>query len=239
MEYQASAELEVELARRLAATGSPVAALEPRIAPRVHVRDGFVINMWTYYDPVPSREVPPADYAHTLERLHEGMRKIDLTTPHFTDRVAEARRLVGSSEHTPALTDADRELLITMLRDGGRAIGDRENAEQLLHGEPHPGNLLRTTKELLFIDFETCCRGPVEFDVAHVPDEVSAHYSDVDQELLRDCRVLTLAMVAAWRWRRDDHHPNGRRARRELLAALRDGPPWPTLVAVWRQVDGL
>ena len=238
MAYQASAEFEVELAQRLAETESPVAALDSRVEPRVHVRDGFVVNMWTYYEPAPPREVAPADYAHALERLHAGMRQIDLTTPHFTDRVAEARRLVGSREHTPALADADRELLSTTLRSVKRAIGDRGAAEQLLHGDPHPGNMLGTTKELLFIDLEDCCRGPVEFDIAHVPDEVSEHYPDADQELLGECRVLTLAMVAAWRWRRDDHHPNGRRAARELLGALRDGPPWPTLVAVWHRVDG-
>ena len=58
--YQASAEFEVELARLLAETESPVAALEPRVEPRAHVRDGFVMNMWTYYEPVPPRQVPPA-----------------------------------------------------------------------------------------------------------------------------------------------------------------------------------
>jgi Ser/Thr protein kinase RdoA (MazF antagonist) len=236
MALQASAEFEVELAQRLAETESPVAALEPRLEPRVHLRDGFVMNMWTYYEPVPPRQVPPTDYADALERLHAGMRKLDVTTPHFTDRVAEAQQLVTSRDLTPALVDADRELLSNTLRSVKRSIGDRGAAEQLLHGEPHPGNVLDTTKEPLFIDLETCCRGPVEFDIAHVPEEVSEHYPDADQELLRECRVLTLAMVAAWRWDRDDRHPNGRRAARELLSALREGPPWPTLDVVWRRL---
>jgi len=235
MAYQASAQLEIELARRLAETESPspVVALDPRFEPRVHVRDGFVMNMWTYYEPVAPQLVPPADYAHALERLHAGMRQIDLTAPHFTDRVAQAQRLVASREQTPALGDADRELLSSTLRNLTRAIGERGAAEQLLHGEPHPGNLLATTNEHLFIDLETCCRGPIEFDIAHVPEEVSEHYPDTDQELLRECRALILAMVAAWRWDRDDQHPNGRRAARVLVSALRDGPPWPTLDAVW------
>jgi Ser/Thr protein kinase RdoA (MazF antagonist) len=236
MAFQASAEFELELAQRLAEIESPVAALEPRVEPRVHVRDGFVMNMWTYYEPLSPREVPPADYAHALECLHAGMRQIDLTTPHFTDRVAEAQQLVASRDHTPALADADRELLSNTLRSRRRAIGDRGAAEQLLHGEPHPGNVLSTKKGLVFIDLETCCRGPVEFDIAHVPEGVSEHYPDADQELLRECRVLTLAMVAAWRWDRDDHHPDGRRAGRELLSALREGPPWPTLDVVWRRL---
>ena len=231
-------EFEVELAQRLAGTESPVAALEPRVEPRVHERDGFVITLWTYYEPVPPREVPPADYADALERLHAGMRQLDITTPHFTDRVAEAQQLVASRDHTPALADADRELLSNTLRSLRRAISDRGAAEQLLHGEPHPGNVLGTKNGPLFIDLETCCRGPVEFDLAHVPEEVSERYPGADQELLGECRILVLAMVAAWRWDPGDQFPNGRRAARELLSALREGPPWPTLDVVMRRLGG-
>jgi len=90
-------------------------------------------------------------------------------------------------------------------------IAERGAAEQLLHGEPHPGNLLRTTKGLLFTDLETCCRGPVEFDIAHAPEAVSEHYEDADQELVQQCRILMLAMIVTWRWDRDDLLPNGRR----------------------------
>jgi hypothetical protein len=226
---QEVAQLEVELAQQLAGTGSPVAALEPRVEPRAYERDGFVITLWTYYDPVPAGAVSPADYANALKRLHAGMRKLDVAMPHFTDRVAEAQQLVASRDSTPTLADADRELLANALANLRRSIVDRGAAEQLLHGEPHPGNVLRTKHGPLFIDLETCCRGPVEFDLAHVPREVSARYADVDQELLRECRGLVLAMVAAWRWDRDDQFPNGQRAGRELLSVIRDGPPWPAL----------
>ena len=229
-------QFEVELAQRLAESGCPVATLERRVAPRVYERDGFVVTLWTYYESVTLQAPPPADYANALERLHAGMRKIDVTTPHFTDRVAEAQQLVASRDHTPALADADRELLSRTLRNLTRTICDRGAAEQPLHGEPHPGNLLSTKDGLLFIDLETCCRGPVEFDLAHVPEEVSGRYPGVDQELLGECRILVLAMVAAWRWDRGDRHPNGRRAGRELLTALREGPPWPTLDVVWRRL---
>ena len=113
---QQVAQFEVELAQRLAETESPVAALEPRVEPRVYERDGFVVTLWTYYEPVTPREVSPADYAKALERLHAGMRKLDVTTPHFTDRVAEAQQLVASRDQTPALADADRELLSSTLQ---------------------------------------------------------------------------------------------------------------------------
>ncbi|MER6149061.1 phosphotransferase enzyme family protein [Streptomyces hirsutus] len=218
---QQVARFEIELAQLLAESGCPVAALEPRVEPRVHERDGFVVTLWTYHEPVTSREVPPADYAHALERLHAGMRELDVPTPHFTDRVEQARQLVADRDRTPALADADRELLGDTLRSLGRVIGERGGAEQLLHGEPHPGNVLTTENGLLFIDLETCCRGPVEFDLAHTPEEVGEHYPDVDQDVLRECRILVLAMVTAWRWDRDDQLPDGRRLGTEWLGRIR------------------
>ncbi|MGH3401476.1 MAG: phosphotransferase family protein [Streptosporangiaceae bacterium] len=196
------AQFEIGLAQRLTGTQSPVAGPDPRADPRVYDRDGFVVTLWTYCKPARRGEVSPADYANALERLHAGMRKLDVRTPHFTDRVAEAQRLVESSNLTPDLASADRELLITALRSRRRAIAGRGAVEQLLHGEPHPGNVLSTQSGLLFIDFETCCRGPVEFDLAHVPEAVSERYAAADKDLLFECRGLVLAMVAAWRWDR-------------------------------------
>jgi hypothetical protein len=216
-----NAGFEIELAQRLAESESPVAALDPRVEPRVYERDGFAVTLWTYYEPATRREVSPADYAGALGRLHAGMRKLDVPTPHFTDRVEEAQQLVASRDRTPALADADRALLGDTLRSLRRAVGERGGAEQLLHGEPHPGNLLTTKYGLLFIDFETCCRGPVEFDLAHAPEEVGEHYPGVSQDLLRDCRVLVLAMITTWRWDRGDEFPNGRQLGTEWLSQVR------------------
>ncbi|PJE99659.1 aminoglycoside phosphotransferase [Streptomyces carminius] len=215
------ARFEVELARRLAGAGCPVAALEPRVEPRVHERDGFTVTLWTYHAPVTPGEISPADYADALGRLHAGMREIDVPVPRFTDRVGQARRLVADRDRTPALADADRELLGDTLRSLGRAIGGHGGAEQLLHGEPHPGNVLATENGPLFIDLETCCRGPVEFDLAHAPEEVGEHCPGADQDMLRQCRILVLAMITAWRWDRDDQLPDGRRLGTQWLGRLR------------------
>ena len=215
------AQLEIELAQRLTESESPVAAVEPRVEPRVYERDGFVVTLWTYYEPVTPREAAPADYANALGRLHAGMRKLDVPTPHFTDRVEQAQQLVASRDHTPALADADRELLGNTLRSLRGVIGERGGVEQLLHGEPHPGNLLTTKNGLVFIDLETCCRGPVEFDLAHAPEEVSEHYPGVNHDLLRQCRILVLAMITTWRWDRGDQLPNGRQLGTAWLSQIR------------------
>jgi hypothetical protein len=231
------AEFEVELARRLVEAGSPVCPLEPRVAPRVYTRDGFAVTLWAYFEPVTPR-VSAVDYAEALERLHAGMRGVDMASPRFTDRIAQAQQIVAHPDLSPEFADAERAFLSGRLASLRRAIEDRGAAEQLLHGEPHPGNVLGTPRGPLFIDLETCCRGPVEFDLAHVPESVCEHYAGVDHALLGECRELVLAMVAAWRWDRGDQFPSGRRFGEELLRALHDGPPWPTLDTMNKRLGG-
>ena len=226
MTHFASAEREVGLARRLAENDSPVAGLEPRVEPRVFVRDGFKVTMWTYFEPV-RRVLPPAEYAQTLVRLHAGLRQIDFTTAHFMDRVAATQRDVASRDVTPDLAETDRALLADTLRDLRESIVNRRAAEHLLHGEPHPWNVLDTKNGPLFMDFENTCHGPVEYDLAWVPNEVSERYPDADPDLVDECRGLVLAIVTTHRWSRGDQHPSGRQSGVAFLNVLRAGPPWP------------
>ena len=98
-------------------------------------------------------------------------------------------------------------------------------------------NLARFTTRIEMCIRDRCCRGPVEFDLAHVPEQVSVIYPGADRELLAECRILVLAMVAAWRWSPGDQFPNGQRAARQLVSALREGPPVPALDVVMDRPD--
>ncbi|MFF7678028.1 phosphotransferase family protein [Actinacidiphila glaucinigra] len=218
--HLADSEFEVEVARLLADVDAPVAGLDLRVEPRVHVRDGFAVSLWTYYEPVGS-PIAPADYADALLRHHAALRRIDLDAPHVTDRVAAALGEVSDRERSPGLPGADRELLRGTLAGLSAAVGVDRAGEQLLHGEPHPGNLLNTRRGPLFVDLATCCRGPVEFDLAHAPEEVAEHYAGADLELLHRCRALNWAMFSAWRWRRDDRMPDRDHWRAEGLRRVR------------------
>ncbi|WP_037682057.1 phosphotransferase [Streptomyces griseus] len=218
--HLAASEFEVEVARRLADIHAPVAELEPRVDPRVHVRDAFAISLWTYYEPLESK-IASADYADVLMRHHAALRRVDLGVPHFTDRVAGALRVVNHRRQSPELPDSDREFLIATLRALSATISAEGADDQLLHGEPHPGNLLNTRRGPLFVDLATCCRGPIEFDLAHAPEEVGEHYAGADHGMIRRCRVLGWAVFTAWRWRRDDQLPDRDHWRAEGLRQVR------------------
>ncbi len=81
---------------------------------------------------------------------------------------------------------------------------------------------------MLFVDLVTCCRGPVEFDIAHAttpasgpPIEVAALCTGADQSLVRECWILMLAMVTAWRCEPGDDLPNGRAMAMDWIRQLR------------------
>src|SRR5262245_4735653 len=165
------AAFEVELAQRLAATGAPVASLEPRAPSGVHLRGGFVVTLWTHYEiegepratggllsGERASDLVASAYAEALVELHAAMLRVEMVTPRWTDRFADALALVGTPDRTPELTDGDRRFLVGSLHALRHRIGSHGAPEQLLHGEPHRGNVLRTRQGLLFVDLETCCR---------------------------------------------------------------------------------
>jgi hypothetical protein len=199
-------QFEAEVARRLAETGSPVGALEPRAEPRVYLRDAFALTLWAFYEQV--GDIVPADYANALLRLHAGLRQIDLAAPHITVRVAAWVAEVNDPQQTPELSGPDRELLSNTFDRVRSAMSRWDTGEQLLHGEPHGGNLLSTSSGPLFIDLHTCQRGPIEYDIAYTPAGVAAHYPGANQELVHQFRILMWAGFTTMRWRPWDQLPN-------------------------------
>jgi hypothetical protein len=229
-------DFEAEVARRLVEADSPVGELDPRVEPRVYVRDDFAISLWTHYEPVVvadrrarvaneqlgmSSDLPPADYAHALFRLHCGLSQIHLEAPRITARVRGWIAAVSDRKRTPDLRDRDRQLLDDTLKQVSAGIEAQGCGEQLLHGEPHPHNVLSTWRGPLFIDLGTCQRGPVEYDLAYVPEEVAEHYPGVRPDLVRHFRILMWAGVTTMRWGRGDQYPDREYWRLEGLNQLR------------------
>lgn len=228
---EVGAALELSVARAVAGTDTPIAGLDPRVDARVFEQDAFWITFWRWFEPVDAERSASA-YADALVRLHAGLRDTTVGAPHFMARVAETQRDVDDRTTTPDLADADRALLADTLRTLRQSVVDRRAIEQLLHGEPHPWNVLDTSHGLLFMDLENAAVGPVEYDLAWVPDDVSDRYPGIDRALLDDCRGIVLAIIAMHRWRVGDQHPSGRESGVQFLDAIRRGPPWRALDTV-------
>lgn len=87
--------------------------------------------------------------------------------------------------------------------DGARAMLDgHEYSVQALHGEPHSANVLDTSDGLRWIDLEGVCTGPLEWDLAFLPDEAISAFPTADTGLLTLLSTLNSARVATWCWAR-------------------------------------
>jgi hypothetical protein len=99
-----------------------------------------------------------------------------------------------------AMAAIDLEFLRSTFVDLRSQFDDRPLSQRSLHGEPHAGNRLRTSSGIRWIDFENACRGPVEWDLAFLPERAWTVFEDVDMALLGLMRALAQAQVATWCW---------------------------------------
>ena len=202
-------QFEAEVARRLAETDSPVGARASGGTPRHALTPSLSRCGPTTSLPIAERARDTArssslGITHRAGRLCARTRPAPCrpapdrsggTTLHRSGRWR--RRKVADRERTPELLDPDRELLSHTLRRVSAAINGRASGEQLLHGEPHPGNVLSTSRGPLFVDLGTCHRGPVEYDLAYAPEEVAEHYPGANQDLVHQFRILMWAGISS------------------------------------------
>jgi hypothetical protein len=195
---------ERRIATALADAGAPVVAPAPGLPLDVHTEAGYPMTFWTYVPPPsgPHRSAPVL--ASALADLHQHLDWLPASTlgalPRFTDELDESLRILSDPRRAPALADDDRNMLRRVALSCRTSLFGT-GSDHVLHGAPHPYNMLTAENSVLFIDFETVCAGPIEWDLAHQPQEVAATYpAAVHLGLLDACRVATSVKTAAFCW---------------------------------------
>jgi hypothetical protein len=194
---------ELAVARELCALGGPVVCPAPELPDIVHRRGDLEITFWRYHPQLSAAEAPPDRVGRALRQLHAALGRLPPALraglPSYMAELSAARDLIVDHAALPAITSADRELLLSTFdrlrtRLDGLAPVDRCVA---IHGAPHPYNVLLVGAEPVFIDFETTCVGPVEWDLAHLDGEAEPLFRDVVQtELLWLCRGMASVKTA-------------------------------------------
>ena len=194
---------EHSVATALARSDAPIAPPFAGARPITDAPTGYVVTLWERLDGT-ADAVDPIELGRSLRALHEHLASYDGDLPDFRHDVRLARRALDDDRATAALADEDRALLRRAIDTLVPRIAADAVAARPLHGEPHGANLLATPAGPRWIDLEDVCRGPVEWDLAFLPDESAAAFDDVDREVLSLMRVLNSARTATWCWVRVD-----------------------------------
>lgn len=199
---------ELLVARELAALGAPIATPATELPVIVHQRGGFDVTFWRYYPQRSTVEVTAERAVSAMAKLHASLRQLSPATkgilPMYMSELLLARSLLADQAGVPALKPDERGSLAKTFDRLQDRLNELAPADRfiVLHGSPHPYNVLLVDDEPLFIDFETTCTGPLEWDVAHLDSGVDALFGcSIHPELLWVCRnmvsVTTAVLCAA------------------------------------------
>jgi Ser/Thr protein kinase RdoA (MazF antagonist) len=186
--------LAVQLAEVEAETARPLSGA----IPTRHHETGYVVTLWERLDRTRQPGAPPDAVEASLCRLHAALARTTVEVPSFRTWISEAQAAVEDDTFRFALPPHDRDLLRHVFRQGLAALGDLVFDQRRLHGEPHEGNRVVTRAGLRWLDFESCCIGPLEWDLASLPTAVSDRFPEIDTALLKVLARLNSARVATW-----------------------------------------
>lgn len=202
-------ERELRLTEHLAARDVPV--VSPFDA-RVHEHDGEVLTLWRHLPHDADAVVEPALLGSMLRDLHAALADLPLRLPRMATPLDDVAAFLERTPHAGMARAYDR-----LVAELGHAEGPA------LHGDPHPGNLLRSPAGWVWCDLEDACAGPVEWDLACVREStrvdgaaaVRAYGCGTD---LRPWQELRRLHATVWYALYAERLPRNRDRAAELLA---------------------
>jgi molybdopterin-guanine dinucleotide biosynthesis protein A/GNAT superfamily N-acetyltransferase len=213
---------EIAVARHALGRGGPVVA-PTRVPPSgPHRVGGVVLTFWEFVRELPG-DVDGLEAGHALRALHAALADYGRELPPLRARLERAQAVADDAAAVPMLAEDDRRFVADELRELREAFAALELRERTLHGDPHSSNLLRTADGLRWVDLDTVCRGPLEWDLAHLPEAAADAFPEADRDALVLVRRLVSAEVAVWCWRTYGRAPEVDEAARFHLRRLRGG----------------
>jgi Ser/Thr protein kinase RdoA (MazF antagonist) len=165
--------LDLDMASYLSAHNFPVVPPSRALPAGPHHHDGLALTFWEYVDHdrnyiAAAQEVGPLlrELHAALRGYHRPLRHLSpfAEIPQWLDEVASWNN--DEVESWNRVDPAD----IAILRRGFALISAEIEAlhlpEQPLHGDAHKKNVLKTSRGLVWTDFEDACSGPIEWDLA-------------------------------------------------------------------------
>ena len=208
--------LEHDVAAALTVLGAPVVSPLLDVKPVRDPETGFVVTLWNRMDHDPNVVIDGKSVGRSLRQIHQGLSASNVPLPSFRVDLKRAQIALSDDARVGALAPGDRMFLRAAFAHLLAELNGFSFPEQGLHGDPAAGNFLMTAAGLRWIDFESASRGPLEWDLAFLSDDVRSTFKDVDFELLELLITLKNTFIATWCWVRARFPEMRRHAERHL-----------------------
>jgi thiamine kinase-like enzyme len=214
-------EREIELCRFLSEHDAPVTRPSHQPEPGPYEMEDWLLSYWNKEDEIHenSENRNILKIGEALSNCHQAMVNYPGSLPDFREKLKSCFNLLQIELVHGPLPVQDFEFLHrTYVLLEGRLNGIRYR-EQPLHGDCHLGNVIKTPRGYLWTDFETACRGPLEWDLAFLPEGIIPVAVDAElQYLLKNfCSWCT----AVWSWAAYDRSEEKRIAAHHHLQQLK------------------
>lgn len=192
------------IAQHLTQKGAPAIPLHPDLPPGPHEQLGYPMNFWEFVTRI-DVEPDPREIGLTLKKCHEVMKSFPEPLPQLAI-ISESLEFLNERQLFPAET---QDMLLRHLKTSLEVLD--QYPQQPLHGDAHAGNLMNTTRGLLWTDWEDTFAGPVEWDVASIiwnaqlldhdhatVNAIRDAYGPMDEKALQQCLVARAAVITVW-----------------------------------------
>jgi hypothetical protein len=192
---------ELTVAGHLASRGVPSVRPAKAVAPGPYLENDCAITLWDYVD---GRHIDTeADQrlaAVSLHEIHLALADVPAELPSFITKVESCETILANPDQAPKLAPGDR-LFLQQLYESLRAeLGGIGGAWQPLHGDPHLSNALITASGAVWMDLESVCVGPLEWDIGFLPVATWSEFTGIDSGLMRLFADVRSMCVATWCW---------------------------------------
>ena len=182
---------EFAVARHVAARKGPVAP--PASGASVLLGESVAVSLWESVEAL----AQPSDmevYNAYLDLRH-GLDSFAGPLPDFREAISRAARLLDTSE-LRHVSDKDFTLLRAIFASSFSRLAEFRWTDRVLHGDPHTGNVTSTRQGPRWLDLESVCIGPVEWDLSALPSRSRA--LTYDPALLTTLAQLRRACIVVW-----------------------------------------
>ena len=211
---------EIDVSRFLAEQNAPVIRPTSQFNPGPYQLEKCLLSYWTFIERSHKANKSRRPCLESLKQCHRALRNFSAPLPHFHEEIERCLSSLRRGRAKRFLPKDDRLFLIGIHDHLWRTLQPLRFSEQALHGDAHSGNTIETSEGLLWGDFESSCRGPIEWDLASLPDSPAIRRG-ADRDLLCLLRDLRSWCVAVWCWASFDAAEEKRDAARFHLGRLR------------------